>query len=242
MKKRSLIFLFVCFYCITYAQQTNKFYQNWYFYLGNYKVNKNIAFHLDAQLRVLDGFQLAQQYLFRPGIQYIFNKKSNLTLGYAYIGTHSASLDVIVPEHRFWEQYIYRIIKPKMDMTNRFRLEQRNIAILTAFQNGIQNVGWRKGNRVRYFNRTLVPLPVKADKKLKPYLAFQEEIFINFKNKDINPNTFDQNRLYFGIGLHKNNMRYELGYMNQFINNAAGSDRVNHALHIALFQNMDFSK
>jgi hypothetical protein len=59
-----------------------------------------------------------------------------------------------------------------------------------------------------------------TDKTL--YLSAYNEIFLNSEET-----IFDRNRLYGGLGYRLNNhFRFEVGYMNQFLNNG-GRDQIN---------------
>ena len=53
-------------------------------------------------------------------------------------------------------------------------------------------------------------------------------------------NLFDQNRFSFGIGLnYHNNIRLELGYINQMVFTKSKTDIMNHNVLISLIQNLD---
>jgi Protein of unknown function (DUF2490) len=238
MKKKFLLFLFVIISFAGHTQNTTKINQFWHLYTGNYKIKAHWAIHLDVQARVSDDYDRTQVFIFRPGLQYLINAKQNVTLGWGYFGVHAAAIDFYIPEHRIWEQYILKFVKPKIDMTHRFRLEQR---FLGAEIQNREVTAWKKGNRFRYFNRTLLSLPTKTNRRWKPYLAFQNELFLNFLNKKINAKVFDQNRAYGGFGLHRKKLRIEIGYMNQFIQTPAKPNRMIQAGQVSLFQNMDFS-
>lgn len=243
MKKICFLTALLCMTAPVWAQVPQQ-YMHWYTYFGNFRIHEKWAIHFDGQARIDEGLGQARQILLRPGLQYVFNPKMNLTLGYAYISSYVPALDAFAPEHRIWEQFIYRHRNDRYDMTHRFRLEQRFVAAKRRNGDGVvETADWQYGNRIRYFNRTLFPLKAKLTSELPFYLAAQNEVFINFANQQINPNAFDQNRLLLAIGVvHKNRTRYEIGYMNQFLNAFNANRRMNHILHFSVLQNLDFRR
>jgi hypothetical protein len=211
-------------------------YNNWFTYFAQYKFGPRWAMHLDAQFRADDQVQRINQSLLRAGAQYFFKPNLNVTLGYAYVNTYTANAFDYFTEHRIWEQLIYSQNFGKTNMTHRLRLEQRFVENLAS------ELGeYFKGHRLRYFNRTIFPLGKKQPPKAAPYLALQNEVFVNFASDDINKNFFDQNRLLVALGiLHQKHTRLEIGYMNQFINPASGENVTNHILHFSVLQVLDF--
>ncbi|WP_165806392.1 DUF2490 domain-containing protein [Chitinophaga parva] len=230
--KRMLLALALCsITIITRAQSVQHNYQQWYTYFGNMKFAPHWAIHFDAQARIRNGFSDKGQFLLRPGIQYVQNSKINYTLGYAYAPTYNDATGRWFPEHRIFEQFIYRDQEKHFDMHHRIRLEQRWV--------GQKNVhgdiaSWKYGNRFRYFNRTYLPLALKPEKG-SYYLALQNEIFINLWGNAINPKVFDQNRFLVAPGyMTAAGVRLEAGYMNQFIQAPTGAKTMNHILHLSV--------
>ena len=233
--KRMLLLLTLC--CFAYAvrsQDIKHNYQQWYTYFGNMKMSPHWAIHFDAQARIRNGFSDKGQLLVRPGLQYIVNKKINLTLGYAYAPTYNDAKDRWFPEHRIFEQFIYRDQARHYDMHHRVRLEQRWVG-----QKDVEGhiTTWKYGNRFRYFNRTYLPIALKP-KTGSYYLALQNETFINLWGSNINTKVFDQNRFLIAPGYMPNpKLRLEAGYMNQFIQAANGDKSMNHILHLSVLHN-----
>ncbi len=230
--KRMLLLLAVCSgTLLAQAQGIQHHYQQWYTYFGNMKLAPHWAVHFDAQARIRDGFSNKGQFLVRPGIQYVQNKKINYTLGYAYIPTYNDATGRWFPEHRIFEQFIYRDPQKHFEMNHRIRLEQRWIG--QKDQHG-DIFTWKYGNRFRYFNRTYLPLGPKP-RKGSYYLALQNEIFLNLWGNAINPKVFDQNRFLVAPGYQPlPNLRMEVGYLNQFVQAASGDKTMNHILHLSV--------
>jgi hypothetical protein len=192
--------------------------------------------HLDFQFRADDTVQRINQSLLRAGAQYFFKPNLNVTLGYAYVNTYSANVGDYFMEHRIWEQLIYNQSFGRTSMTHRLRLEQRFLEDISTDKREFNS-----GHRLRYFNRTIFPLGKKQPPKAAPYLALQDEVFVNFASPDINSNFFDQNRLLVALGiLHQKHTRLEIGYMNQFLDPASEGNVTNHILHFSVLQVLDF--
>ena len=219
------------------AQDMTQAYQNWYTYFGTMKINSKWAVPFDVQLRIRDGISNKGQLLMRGGLQYSLSKQDQVLLGYAYVPTYSGVSNTWLPEQRIFEQYIHK--GKKIDMTHRVRLEQRWVAQPSKPGSSHAIGDWRYGNRVRYFNRT--QLPVKHKKEATPfYVALQDEIFLNLWGNDISNLLFDQNRFLAAFGYQFNSkLKADIGYMNQLVQVTSGAKTMNHILHFSVFQTID---
>lgn len=181
---------------------------NWLIYIGNRKINTKWNWHHEVQYRNYNAVGDLEQLLLRTGIGYnLTEKKDNLLLGYGFIHSQNYIENTDdkfnVNEHRIFQQFITRQSIGIVKVQHRYRFEQR----------WIENADFRL--RFRYFLSLNIPLnnPDMLDKTW--YASIYDEIFIN-NNQTI----FDRNRLYFGIGYKLNKVaKFELGYMNQFLNN-----------------------
>lgn len=218
------------------AQETTHAYQHWYTYFGNVKINQRWSVPFDIQGRIRDGISNKGQLLMRGGLQYAVNKQHQVLLGYAFVPTYSGVSNTWLPEHRIFEQYIYKA--PKIDMTHRFRLEQRWVAQPNPADAHRAIGDWKYGNRFRYFNRTQLDLKHKQQ-PTRFYVALQDEIFLNLWGNHINSLFFDQNRFLTAFGYKFNpSLKADIGYMNQFLQAGNGARSMNHILHFAVFQNL----
>lgn len=188
--------------------------------------------HLDVQLRSRDNWENVGSFLFRPGVTYYISSNTNATLGYLLTNTYlhlDGAADDIRTEHRIWEQYILTHKIKSINVSHRFRLEQRfqeTTAPDPVFS-----------QRLRYFIRFLVPLT--GDKKNFSegvFAAVQNETFFNVQNKEkINNSLFDQNRVYLAGGYRfSKKMDLEAGYMNQSVN-GANNNTSNHIIQLAVY-------
>lgn len=240
MKNKILLSIFIATLAGKLAGQTapdNSNFNNWFTYFAQYKFSPRWAMHADIQFRTDNEVAFTRQSLLRAGAQYFFRPDLNVTLGYAYVNTFSNNIIGSFKEHRIWQQLLYNQMLGKTNMTHRVRLEQRFVENLAS-----ESGDYFNGHRLRYFNRTIFPLGKKQRPKAAPYLALQEEVFLNFASDDINKNFFDQNRLLVAFGiLHEKHTRLEIGYMNQLVNPAVGQNVTNHILQLSVLQVLDFS-
>ncbi|WP_237028614.1 DUF2490 domain-containing protein [Pedobacter steynii] len=204
----------------------------WLFLLNNNKINKKWGTHLDIQLRSSDQFSQLRNLMFRPGLTYFINDKSDVTLGYLLNETFVDQVgrkDLRLTEHRIWQQYIYKHKISTVNISHRFRLEQRFME-----QNGAEDLF---AQRFRYFFRTILPL-AKGKQNFDQgfFAALQNELFFNVQQKDkLNGHFFDQNRAYLAGGYRfSKKLDLEAGYLNQTVK-GAGSNSMNHAIQLALY-------
>jgi len=193
-------------------------YQNsgWFFFLNNTKFNKKWGLQFDAQIRSADDWGYVRNTLIRPALQYFINDKHNVALGYLWQTTDLRLVGTsknLFNEHRIFEQYIYTHRLKSIFASHRFRVEQRFI------ERANEEVF---SQRFRYFFRLVQPLQKTAasfDKGV--FVALQNEVFLNFQNKEkINNSVFDQNRLYLAGGYRfSKKVDLEVGYMNQAVKN-----------------------
>jgi hypothetical protein len=218
--------------------------QSWIVYNSVFKVSPKWGIQHDLQFRTNPELSQNVQVIGRAGLAYHLRPDLSLLGGYAFVNTYNSNLNAYSRENRMYEQLMYRHDVRKVSMTHRLRLEQRFLGHL-AYDSTTQAVVTdhvMQGNRFRYANRMTLNL-TNHEKKNVLYAVVQDELFINFANKEINPNVFDRNRFLIGIGvLHNKHTRYELAYMNQYVNSRSGEDVINNILHLAIHQVINFGK
>lgn len=197
---------------VSYGQDSDL--GNWLIYLGNKKINNKINWHNEAQYRNYNAIGDLEQLLLRTGIGYNFTENNNnVLLGYGYILSQNyipgSDDKVDINEHRIFQQFITKQSIGIVKVQHRYRFEQRFIEDNFRL-------------RFRYFLALNIPLNNKEMSDGTYYLSSYNEIFINDDG-----NRFDRNRLYGGLGYKLNKyVRFELGYMNQFLANGS-RDQVN---------------
>jgi hypothetical protein len=219
----ALLFVFVLA-CFTYSAsaqspnpRVNSYNVNsWFQYFGNHKISPRWGFHTEIQVRRSEFVTSWQQLLLRAGVDYYPHDQVRITAGYCFVNTWPYGDFPVAnnfPEHRIWQNFLFTHPVSRITMQHRFRPEQR---FFGNPQTGkFENT--RYENRLRYMVRVVMPLKEKTLDPKEFYLAFQNEIFINF-GKEVRYNIFDQNRLYGALGYHMGKPgRIELGFMNQIV-------------------------
>lgn len=219
----------------------------WLMYFGNHRLSDHWGLHTEYQWRRADGFDHWQQSLLRLGVDYYAKNGVQYTAGYGWICSFRYGDQPIAHnnnEHRIWQQAITKSKFGRVEVQNRYRLEQRYIEnwVKNAEEVYMQN-GFYFRQRVRYRLLLTVPLSRKemADNTL--FFAAYDEPFLGF-GKGIAKNILDQNRLYAALGWRFNAAcNIQLGYLNQYIVKKDGiqAER-NHTLQAAITYNLDFRK
>jgi hypothetical protein len=189
----------------------------WFVYTGTFKIKPKLAIHTEYQWRRVNGIKNWQQGLFRAGINYAIHKDINLNAGYAFAETFPYGdypNTNAFPEHRIFEQLVFKQAIAAIELSHRFTLEQRFVG-RSIFVNNEKKIDWNYVNRIRYRLRTEVPVDKKQKNKWR--IILQDELFIGW-GKNIGTNIFDQNRVAFLIGYRLNkNIKLEAGYLNQIL-------------------------
>jgi len=212
LTKLSLAALFILSSFNLQAQESDL--GNWLIYIGSKKLDNKWNLHHEVQYRNYNAIGDLEQLLLRTGIGYNLTENgNNLLLGYGfihsqnYIGTTDEKVNV--DEHRIFQQFITKQKIGKVGLQHRYRFEQRF-------------AGDDFKLRFRYFLGINIPITTVGEKNNPIYLSIYDELFINTVAQ-----VFDRNRLYGGIGYKINdNLKMELGYMNQFLNQKS-RDQVN---------------
>lgn len=228
------LFLFILLFAgsIGVSAQTINQSSGWLFLMNSTRINEHWGVHFDAQFRTQDEWDGIRNVLIRPGLTYFINGNNDLTLGYLFTQTFTRLVGTpenTLTEHRIWQQYIHKHKISGINVSHRFRLEQRFME-----RSGQANLF---AQRFRYFVRFLMPLQKTEqtfDKGL--FAALQDEVFLNIQNKeDLNGSLFDQNRAYIAIGYRfSKKLDVETGYMNQALKGAV-NNTANNIVQLAVY-------
>lgn len=213
MKKMfRVIIVLICLPLFSFSQESDL--GNWWIYFGNKKLNEKFNVHHEVQYRNYNVVGDLEQLLLRTGLGYnLTENNNNILLGYGFILSENylgeSDEKASVNEHRIYQQFITKQAFGRINLQHRYRFEQR----------------WVEEDfkmRFRYFLSTNIPVNNKELIEKTVYFSAYNELFINSKSS-----VFDRNRLYGGLGYKlSNNLKFELGYMNQFFENA-GRDQMN---------------
>jgi len=216
MRKILWLALFFLSAIVKLNAQTQNQNTGWFMFVNNTRFNEKWGLQFDAQVRSADDWGYVRNTLVRPAVQYFINDKHNVALGYLWQTTQNqveGASNSFLHEHRIFEQYIFNHKLSSIIASHRVRVEQRFIGRAN------EDVF---AQRFRYFFRLIQPLQkAKASFNKGAFVALQNEVFLNFQNKEkINNSVFDQNRVYLAGGYRfSKKIDLEVGYMNQAVKN-----------------------
>lgn len=245
MKKIAFLCLFMAITPVwsqsNYELKNN--YNGWLMYFGDHKFASKWGIHLEAQVRQNNYITSPQQLLLRSGINYHLNSTIFATAGYCYVLTYPYGADPALarfPENRIWEQLQLKHQSGKIELVNRYRIEQRSVQI--PRKNSADELFYEQvyTNRFRLLTRVSIPLKGSEIKDKSWYISLYDELFVSF-GKNVAFNVFDQNRAYLALGYKIPRVgRLEIGYLNQLIIKSNGIKvENNHTLQVGLISNFD---
>jgi hypothetical protein len=219
----------------------------WFSPSSTIKLHKYLGLYVEGQLRF---HQLVhnQQHQARTGLEvYINDYVSLMPVGYVYTWNFKyGKFPAAIPEneHRMFEQVVVKLKAGRLNLNNRFRLEQRWIEHNVISNEGvISRQNWVYKNRFRY--RLLANVPINKSKMEAKTFFFSvwDEMFVSF-GKNVTYTLPDQNRIYFGFGYKFNaSGTVSLGYMNQYLLSKNGTKaESNHTPFINFNYDFDLTK
>jgi len=247
--------LFFLFSHYVSAQQTRLLDHNtlgWFTYNGDHKLSKRWDLHTEYQWRRTDFLQNWQQGLARLGATYTVNDRISVGGGYTSLITYPygdyPEDAVMTFEHRAYEDLEISDQLGRVNLSHRFRLEQRWLSV-GADENPRQIVDWEFQHRIRYQISGELPLQGQHIDNGEFYANFFAELFIGF-GQNVGNDVFNQNRLSAGPGYQiRDNLKLELNYFNQIKQHATSeptSNRpvyeINNGFRLNVVYNFDFTK
>lgn len=213
MKSVILIALLTVFGCTHIFSQSNQL-GSWNILNIKYKVNTNLSFFGEAQLRSLKLYDDFHYYEYKGGVNYKAHKNLILTLGAGSYQTYREGGDFVLPknndEFRIWPQIVFN------QSIGNVKIEQRYRAEFRFTSNGFRN---------RYRYRLGLSYPFGKDKNgLQRFqLGASNELFFTDKEP-----YFERNRLLTNVGYRvSKEATFQIGYLHQFdykINDETGRD------------------
>lgn len=177
--------------------------------------------YMEVQGRTRDGVGEFDQFIARPAVGYDLTSRSSVWAGYgytpSYLASGTAQTGDVLTENRAWQQYLWAGPGLGSALQWRTRVEERAIE-------GNDRLAWR----FRQFWR--------LTRQLHPGLGgltfvAWDEVFVHLNDTTRTTSGFDQNRVFAGLGVGAwQGARLEVGYVNQAVHVAGGSDRRNHIL------------
>jgi hypothetical protein len=213
--------------------------QLWLGYFNQTRLSNKLGVWADIHYRINGNFvDRSFQFVFRPALTYFIKDNLRVNVGYAFVshfpgeGLHTTRL-----EHRPWQQVWWNQKYPGLTTLQWLRLEQRFNEKVAA---DIKQDGYNYNFRVRYNFSFFVPLRGKEIVSKTPFVALMNEVFLNFGERIVY-NTFDQNRLFAGIGYQiTSHLNAQLGYMNVYQQEASGTHYFStHTIRFFVFHSLD---
>jgi len=195
--------------------------QTWLNYTVQGPVSGKLLILGEAQARFGEDSSRIVQSIIRPGIGYQLTPKASVWVGYGHITNHRPGPDQL--EQRLWQQVSYNFgAVAGGALSTRSRLEQRVV------DKGGDDTAWRVRHLVRYER--------KFRQGGDPSLVLTSEAFLAVNDADWGPRSgLDQWRNFAGAGFTvAPKTRFEVGYLNQFINRPGDNERMNHVASVTL--------
>ena len=233
------LFLIGCLLSTVNSSIAQTTFNGWLAANNTFRVNQKFSVHLDVQARSTDQLEYLNTFIFRPGLNWHFRKNMIATVGYGLIQNRrtNAGVSGYAPEQRIWQQLIINHNAGFIPIQHRFRLEQRFISQTMVEDNDLKVSGNTFANRIRYFNRAVIPFNGSKPFVKGLFGALQNEVFLNLGDKSaVNGKFFDQNRLYLALG-YRLSAKFDLeaGYLNQYVSGSNDNVSRAHILQLAAY-------
>lgn len=226
----------------------------WYAYFGDHKLSDKWAVHTEYQWRRIDLIRTWQQSLARVGLQYSLTDRIKasagytLLLGFPYGRFPESEAGVPNPEHRIYQDLELEQTAGRLQLTHRFRLEQRWMSNWSD-AGGRKSLGWQYQNRARYRIRGALPLGAPTMETATWYATAYDELFIGF-GPNVQLDVFDQNRIFLGLGYQFSpSLKLEGGFLNQLVQHAEPDPATglpvlerNNGVTLSVYWDLDFRR
>ena len=240
----SLVAILLATTVIAQPKNTSHASQTWLAYFNQTRLSNKWGLWADFQIRTRE--ELVSDFstgIARVGVTYFIDDNVRLTLGYGFINNYppNDNIKVSQPEHRPWQQVQWFTKNKRTRLMQYIRLEQR---YRRRYLNNSELADSYAFNfRLRYNFFYQIPLDPQGLIPKKLSAIVNDELHINFGKQIVN-NYFDQNRLFLGLNYaFDNNNNLQFGYLNTFIQTAAGNQYRNiNALRVAYVHNLDLRK
>lgn len=212
----------------------------WFQVSGDVALNERWAVLFDASNRRSGPIDQTMANFVRAGLAWEWTENVRVAVGANYSKSYpygEIPAAYAVPEWRLWEQVQIAHSLGKLDLTHRYRLEQRKRGLRSDPDVDDTDV-WTRSGRFRYQVKATLPLIGENVEAGEPYLSFANEFFISY-GENVQYNIFDQDRLAFVFGYRMNrNWRVETGFMEHVVFKSNGVDvEHNHTLTFGLTYN-----
>jgi hypothetical protein len=220
----TILYLTALFICSKNAQsqtkpkEVNTQSQSWFSINSTTRLSKHWGFIADAHMRRNNFVADPSFYFLRTAINYWATDNVTIAAGYGkmWLAPTTVGWKKFAQEDRLYLQ-LQSICKiGKIGLLQRLRMEER---WQQKMVNDSFSGNYKFTTRFRYLLSTTIP--VFKNKKY-PSLVVSDELAIQF-GKEVIYNTFEQNRLFFGIRQNiSKTLSYDVGYMQVLQQKASG--------------------
>ena len=212
---------------VTSAQRhTSTNTNGWFVFNADVALNEQWAVLFDASARRSGTFDEPMANFVRGGLAYEVNDHVRVAVGANWSRTYpygELPADYPVTERRIWQQAVVSHEIGRLDVSHRYRLEQR----FRGRRNDpdVDRIDyWERSSRFRYQAKATLPLSGDAIEPREWYVSLANELFIGI-GRNVQYNIFDQNRATASLGYRlTRKWRTELGFLEHVIFKGNGTD------------------
>ena len=209
----------------------------WFIISGDMAINDRWSVLFDASNRRSGPIEQTMANFVRGGLAYEIIDHVRVAVGANWSRSYpygEIPSPYPVTEHRIWEQVQVGHSIGRLDLSHRYRLEQRSRGLRSDPDVDVIDV-WAKSGRFRYQVKGTLPLSGDDVEPGEAYLSASNEFFISF-GENVQYNIFDQDRANFVFGYRMNrNWRVETGFLEHIIFKSNGVDvERNHTMTFGL--------
>lgn len=214
----------------------------WYGFYTKYMIANKLFYYGEYHIRRTEWNTHMSKLYLRFGLAYLINPSLEITAGivnpYTWYQIQNSELeDRVVPEFRFWQQFLFVQEISRLKLYHQFRFEER------WRRDHLKGESYHFSQRYRYKFTVYTPLNHSHIQNKTIFLAQNTEIFIQSGQKIIY-NNLEEIRVFNGIGyLLNNNWQFQLGYAWHYSQKPEGHKfRHQDIVRLSVYHNMDLRR
>lgn len=199
-------------------KQVNHQAQSWFSVNSTIRLSNKCGLLADAHVRRNNFLADPSFYFLRGAVNYWYNDNLSFAAGYGHmwVAPTVAGYSTYSNEHRIFQQVQLTSKLGKVNLLQKVRNEQRWQEIIVSDVSTHSN---KFTDRLRYLINVGIPF---SKNKRAPVFVLADELCVNF-GTDVVYNSFDQNRLFFGVKQTINKQwSFDIGYMQVFQQKSSG--------------------
>ena len=198
----------------------------WFVVSGDVALTERWSVLFDASARRSGTFDEPMANFVRGGLAYEINDHVRVAVGANWSRTYpygELPAEYPVTERRIWQQAVVSHEVGRLDLSHRYRLEQRFRG--RRNDSDVDHIDyWERSSRFRYQAKATLPFSGDAIEPREWYASLANELFIGI-GRNVQYNIFDQNRATASLGYRlTRNWRTEVGFLEHVIFKGNGTD------------------